>query len=96
MGSSWRAIVAKSKSTQLITHGLFEYSRNPVYMGTLILFFSVVILFPHIIMLICFLFAYLSIELLVRFDEEPHLKKVHGVEYENYCKSVNRFLPKVF
>ena len=96
MGSSWRAIVAKSKSTQLITHGLFKYSRNPVYMGTLILFFSVVILFPHIIMLICFLFAYLSIELLVRFDEEPHLKKVHGVEYENYCKSVNRFLPKVF
>ena len=96
MGSSWRAIVAKSKNTQLITHGLFRYSRNPVYMGTMILFFSVVILFPHILMLICFLFAYLSIELLVRFDEEPHLRKVHGVEYESYCKKVNRFFPKVF
>ena len=96
MGSSWRAIVAKSKSTQLITHGLFKYSRNPVYMGTLILFFSVVILFPHILMLICFLFAYLSIDLLVRFDEEPHLRKVHGEEYESYCKRVNRFFPKVF
>ena len=95
MGSSWRAIVAKSKNTQLITHGLFKYSRNPVYMGTLILFFSVVILFPHILMLICFLFAYSSIELLVRFDEEPHLKKVHGEEYESYCKRVNRFFPKV-
>ena len=96
MGSSWRAIVAKSKRTELITHGLFKYSRNPVYMGTLILFFSVVILCPHILMLICFLFAYLSIELLVRFDEEPHLRKVHGEEYESYCKRVNRFLPKVF
>ena len=96
MGSSWRAIVAKSKSTELIKHGLFKYSRNPVYMGTLILFFSVVILFPHILMLICFLFAYSSIELLVRFDEEPHLRKVHGEEYESYCKRVNRFLPKVF
>ena len=95
MGSSWRAIVAKSKRTELITHGLFKYSRNPVYMGTLILFFSVVILFPHILMLICFLFAYSSIELLVRFDEEPHLRKVHGEEYENYCKRVNRFFPKV-
>ena len=95
MGSSWRAIVAKSKSTELIKHGLFKYSRNPVYMGTLILFFSVVILFPHILMLICFLFAYLSIELLVRFDEEPHLRKVHGEEYESYCKRVNRFFPKV-
>ena len=95
MGSSWRAIVAKSKRTELITHGLFKYSRNPVYIGTLILFFSVVILFPHILMLICFLFAYSSIELLVRFDEEPHLRKVHGEEYENYCKRVNRFFPKV-
>ena len=95
MGSSWRAIVAKSKSTQLITHGLFKYSRNPVYMGTLILFFSVVILFPHILMLICFLFAYLSIELFVRFDEEPHLREVHGEDYESYCKRVNRFFPKV-
>ena len=95
MGSSWRAIVAKSKRTELITHGLFKYSRNPVYMGTLILFFSVVILFPHILMLICFLFAYSSIELLVRFDEEPHLRKVHGEEYESYCKRVNRFFPRV-
>ena len=95
MGSSWRAIVAKSKRTELIKHGLFKYSRNPVYMGTLILFFSVVILFPHILMLICFLFAYSSIELLVRFDEEPHLRKVHGEEYESYCKRVNRFIPKV-
>ena len=95
MGSSWRAIVAKSKRTELITHGLFKYSRNPVYMGTLILFFSVVILFPHILMLICFLFSYSSIELLVRFDEEPHLRKVHGEEYESYCKRVNRFFPKV-
>ena len=96
MGSSWRAIVAKSKNTQLITHGLFKYSRNPVYMGTLILFFSVVILLPHILMLNCYFFAYLSIELLVRFDEEPHLKKVHGEEYKSFCKRVNRFFPKVF
>ena len=96
MGSSWRAIVAKSKRTELITHGLFKYSRNPVYMGTLILFFSVVILFPHILMLICYLFAYTSIELLVRFDEEPHLKKVHGIKYSNFCERVNRFFPKIF
>ena len=96
MGSSWRAIIAKSENTKLITHGLLKYSRNPVYIGTLILFFSVVLLFPHILMLICFLFAYLSIELLVRFDEEPHLQEVHGVDYKIYCKSVNRFYPKVF
>jgi len=96
MGSSWRAIVAKSKNTELITHGLFRYSRNPVYMGTLILFFSAVLLFPHILMLISFLLAYLSIELLVRFDEEPHLRKVHSEKYESYCKSVNRFFPNVF
>jgi len=96
MGSSWRAIAAKSENTELITHGLFKYSRNPVYMGTLILFFSVVILFPHILMLICFLFAYLSIELFVHFDEEPHLRKVHGLDYEIYCKRVDRFFPKIF
>ena len=96
MGISWRAIIAKSKNTELITHGLFQYSRNPVYMGTLILFFSTVVLFPHILMLTCFLFAYLSIELIVRYDEELHLRKVHGDKYEQYCRRVNRFFPKIF
>ena len=47
MGASWRYIGSKSNDAKLITHGLFKYSRNPIYVGGLI-FFIGVIFFKHI------------------------------------------------
>ena len=95
MGTSWRYVGSKSNDTELIIHGLFRYSRNPIYVGSLIFFFGLVILLPHFLMLLCFIFIFIGLEILVRYHEEPHLREMHGKAYENYCDEVSRFIPRI-
>ena len=96
MGASWRYIGSKSNNTKLVTHGLFKYSRNPIYVGGLIFFIGVVILLPDYLVILFLIFIYVGLEILVRYQEEPNLKEIHGDIFEDYCKKVNRFIPKIF
>ena len=96
MGKSWRMAGTNSNNTDLITSGLFRYSRNPIYLGILISFIGLVILIPNIIAAVCYTVFYIAFYLLVRFVEEPHLKIVHKLKYQNYCNKVNRFFPQLF
>jgi protein-S-isoprenylcysteine O-methyltransferase Ste14 len=41
------------------------------------------------------IFIFTGLEILVRYHEEPHLKKMHGKAYENYCNEVSRFIPRI-
>ena len=92
MGTSWRYIGSKSNETELIIHGLFRYCRNPIYLGGLIFFDGVIVLLPHFLTLLCVILIYIAIEILVRYEEEPHLKKLYGKVYEEYCSKVHRFM----
>ncbi|MEC9205585.1 MAG: isoprenylcysteine carboxylmethyltransferase family protein [Pseudomonadota bacterium] len=92
MGKSWRYIGSKSDDAELITHGLFKYCRNPIYLGGLIFFDGILILLPHYLTLICVISIYIGIEILIRYEEEPHLRKIHGRIYEEYCNKVRRFM----
>lgn len=92
MGTSWRYIGSMTNETELITHGLFRYCRNPIYLGGLIFFDGVIVLLPHFLTLLCVILIYTAVEILVRYEEEPHLKKLHGKAYEEYCSKVNRFM----
>ena len=95
MGASWRYIGSKSNDTKLITHGLFKYSRNPIYVGGLIFFIGVIILLPDYLTILFLIFIFTGLEILVRYHEEPHLRKMHGKAYENYCNEVSRFILRI-
>jgi len=95
MGASWRYIGSKSNDAKLITHGLFKYSRNPIYVGGLIFFIGVIILLPDYLTILFLIFIFTGLEILVRCHEEPHLRKMHGKAYENYCNEVTRFIPRI-
>jgi len=92
MGTSWRYIGSKSDGTELVTHGLFKYCRNPIYLGGLIFFDGIIILLPHYLTLLFVVFIYIAIEVLVRYEEEPHLRELYGTAYEEYCQKVRRFM----
>lgn len=93
MGKSWRIGVDDSEKTELVTHGMFSLSRNPIYFGMLVVGLGFLVLVPHVAMLICYVLAYIGIDLQVRKIEEPHLERVFGRAYEEYTNRINRYVP---
>lgn len=95
MGSSWRIGVDATEETELVTHGMFSFSRNPIYLGMLVIGLGFLFLVPHVFMLTCYVLAYIGIDLQVRKLEEPHLQRVFGEAYRNYTAGVGRYLPRI-
>jgi protein-S-isoprenylcysteine O-methyltransferase Ste14 len=48
---------------------------------------------PNVIALAGLAAVVVGTELLVRLEEEPYLRRVHGEAYRRYTSSVGRFLP---
>ncbi len=82
-----------AKDRELATSGPYAYIRNPLYLGTLIAAFGIVLAARNVwlacLFAVVFLFVYLpSVEL-----EEQHLREIFG-DYATYAGKVNRFLPR--
>ena len=91
MGDSWRLGLNENETISLIKHGLFKYSRNPVYLGILVSNIGFFLLMPNAVSL-CFLaLSYVSIEVKIRL-EENYLLNTKGLAYENYLNRVRRWI----
>ena len=77
---------------RLVSDGLYRFSRNPMYVGVLLVVFGQAVLFvsPLIVAYGCALFLFFH--LIVVFVEEPHLRERRGPSYELYCRTVPRWL----
>ncbi len=80
---------------ELVTTGPYRYVRNPIYVGTLIIIMGYFLWFKSIWMPVYAVGAWLGCHLFVTLYEEPALKKKFGAAYENYCKSVPRWIPRL-
>ncbi len=80
----------EERQTKLIADGPFSFSRNPIYLGILLLFigFSLA-LRSYSILLVPVVFYVIYKTILV---EEKLLHKKFGKEYEKYMKKVPRFV----
>ena len=77
----------------LVARGLYRTVRNPMYVGVLSILFGEAIVFNSWALLRYALIFGLGFHLFVVFYEEPTLKKKFGVAYEEYCKTVPRWIP---
>ena len=77
----------------ITTHGLYRWSRNPMYCGTLLftlaLIFTLQYVLPAYLAVLSLCYVYWNIE-----KEEELLLKTKGKEYEKYCEMVPRFFLK--
>ena len=77
----------------LVTGGVFAHSRNPLYLGNLLVLFGLAFIANSCVVygiaIPFFLFSYMA---LISAEEEFLLKKFGGT-YRDYCKVVNRFWP---
>lgn len=90
MKTSWRVGIPEEK-TALVTGGIYQISRNPAFVGFDLLYLSVCLLFPNIVVLVCSLFAAGMLHRQI-LQEEAHLLRVFGQAYANYMQQVRRYM----
>ncbi len=79
----------------LVVSGLYRFVRNPMYVGVLLMIFGQAVFFAdrHIGEYgVC---AWLVVELFVLLYEEPTLRARYGSQYEEYCRKVGRWIPRL-
>ncbi len=79
---------------KFVSRGLYRYVRNPMYLGVLAVILGWAAAFRTTQLLWYALGVATAFHLMVRVYEEPHLKRVFGGEYEDYCARVNRWIPR--
>jgi protein-S-isoprenylcysteine O-methyltransferase Ste14 len=80
---------------ELIVRGSYRFVRNPMYVGVFLILFGEILLFKSSVLLLYLLTLFLFAHLVVVFVEEPMLKHKFGESYEQYCKSVPRWIPRL-
>ena len=83
--------------TRLVVVGFYRYVRNPMYLGFLAGWAGLWVVFGRASQAALAVAgtAVLGVALFVLFYEEPHLQKLFGAEYEEYCRNVRRWVPRM-
>lgn len=79
----------------LVAKGLYQFVRNPVYVGFFLILFGESILFVSSLLLFYSFLWFLLLSLIVRFIEEPSLRQRFGKSYDEYLVSVPRWIPNL-
>lgn len=91
MGKSWRIGIDQASVTELVTHGLFSRSRNPIFLGMRLNMFGLFLVLPCAVTFAIMLVSEALISVQVRL-EEAHLIATIGDAYRNYQKRTPRWL----
>ncbi|HLA87322.1 MAG TPA: isoprenylcysteine carboxylmethyltransferase family protein [Anaerolineales bacterium] len=78
---------------ELVVTGLYNYVRNPMYVGVEMMLVGHYLWFGYWLLLGYAAFLFLAFHASILFYEEPTLKKKFGRSYENYLKTVPRWIP---
>ena len=77
----------------LVVRGLYQYVRNPIYLGVLLIVLGWTVYFASFRVLVYGIFLALGFHLFVILVEEPSLRRRFGESYERYCRAVRRWVP---
>lgn len=80
---------------RLVVHGLYRYSRNPMYVGVLAAILGWAVVFRSAMVLVYALAVFACFEAFVVLYEEPHLRREFGADYDDYRARVGRWLPRI-
>jgi protein-S-isoprenylcysteine O-methyltransferase Ste14 len=82
---------------RLVVVGFYRYVRNPMYVGFAVGWIGLWIVFGHATpaVIVSVALVAVGVHLFVRFYEEPTLQKKFGTDYQQYCKNVHRWWPRL-
>ena len=91
MGNSWRIGIDTEHRTELVRGGVFNISRNPIFVGMILTLFGLFLVIPNGGTLVTLLIGIMLIGIQVRLEEE-YLAKTHGDDYIEYRRNVRRWI----
>jgi protein-S-isoprenylcysteine O-methyltransferase Ste14 len=80
------------QASSLVTSGIFKFSRNPMYLGMLIILLSITFKFNLIGGLIASLFFYIFITKFQIIPEEVAMNELFGNEFIDYSEKTRRWI----
>ena len=91
MKNSWRAGIPDNDRTELVTGGIYAYSRNPAFLGFDLQYIGVLLMFCNLLTAVFTAFAITMLHLQI-LQEERYLTSAFGAEYLHYRRRVFRYL----
>jgi protein-S-isoprenylcysteine O-methyltransferase Ste14 len=80
------------KGDELVTTGVYAYTRNPMYFGATILILGWFLILPFTFILIS-LFLFTALFFITAKSEEKQLEQKYGKKYRAYKRKVPLFIP---
>jgi protein-S-isoprenylcysteine O-methyltransferase Ste14 len=90
-GKSWRIGIDENNSNELVTSGMFKYSRNPIFLFMDLYFLGIMLIYPNIVCIAVAAGAIIGIHFQIK-REEKFLEKKFGEQYREYKKQARRYL----
>lgn len=91
MGRSWRIGAASGELGRIVQTGPFAFSRNPVFVGQVLLFAGLLLASPNFVTLSFLLVLIVAVHLQVLIEERI-LNEDLGDAYQIYCRKVRRWI----
>lgn len=91
MGDSWRIGIDEKSESNLVQHGLFGISRNPIFLGMLVMLVGLLFILPTAVTLTVAVLGFVLIHVQVRL-EEAFLSEKYGEGYRKYQMNVRRWI----
>ena len=89
--NSWRIGIDTETKTELITTGLFQISRNPIFFGMIISLVGLFLTTPNALTALFLILGYVLIQIQIRLEED-FLTEQHGQIYLTYKQKVRRLI----
>ncbi len=91
MKDSWRAGIPEQNETELVTTGIYRFSRNPAFLGFDFMYVGVLLMYGNLLTLGFSVFAMVMLHRQI-LQEERYLESVFGTAYLAYKEQVFRYL----
>jgi protein-S-isoprenylcysteine O-methyltransferase Ste14 len=93
MRDSWRAGIPEKDKTELVTNGIFSFSRNPAFLAFDLIYLGLLFCFFNWTLLVFTLWAVIMLHLQIK-QEEKFLTSIFKEEYADYMQHTNRYFGK--
>ena len=79
---------------ELVASGPYRFVRNPMYVAGIVILLGYVLWWPSLSILVTPVIFFVAVHLFVTLYEEPALRGKFGASYEEYLRTVPRWIPR--